>query len=92
MKFHTYIRIFLEDAPVLALKLVKRGWGCFRANVLWLCFKLPSCLFGITGTRPLCMKKQNLCFNYMQPQKVKFKYVQLNMKKVSYSLRILSSC
>ena len=33
----------------------------------------------------VCMKKQNLfCFNYMQPQKVKFKSVQVNMKHVSY--------
>ena len=39
----------------------------------------------IPGTRPLYMKKQNLfCFIYMQPQKLKFKFVQINMKQVSY--------
>ena len=39
----------------------------------------------IPETRPLCMKKQNLfCFISIQPQKVKFKYVQINMKQVSY--------
>ena len=26
-----------------------------------------------------------VCFNYMQPQKVKFKSVQINMKHVSYT-------
>ena len=29
-----------------------------------------------------------VCFNYMQPQKVKFKYVQINMKQVSYCYHI----
>ena len=38
----------------------------------------------IPGIRPLCMKKQNLFFNDMQPPKVKFKYVQINMEQVSY--------
>ena len=39
----------------------------------------------IPGTCPLCMKKAKcVCFIYMQPQKVKFKYVQINMKQVSY--------
>ena len=32
--------------------------------------------FAIPGTRPLCMKL------YMQPQKVKFKSVQINIKHV----------
>ena len=30
-------------------------------------------------------KAKFVCFNYMQPQKVKFKSVQINMKQVSYS-------
>ena len=43
----------------------------------------------IPGTRSLCMKKQNFfCFIYMQSQKVKFKYVQINMKQVSYIRQI----
>ena len=29
-------------------------------------------------------KAKFVCFNYMQPQKVKFKSVQINMKHVSY--------
>ena len=29
------------------------------------------------------------CFNYMQPQKVKFKSVQINMKHVSYTFLIV---
>ena len=29
-------------------------------------------------------KAKFACFNYMQPQKVKFKSVQINMKHVSY--------
>ena len=39
----------------------------------------------IPRTRPLCKKKAKfVCFNYMQPQKVKLKSVQINMKHVSY--------
>ena len=30
-------------------------------------------------------KAKFVCFNYMQPRKVKFKSVQINMKQVSYS-------
>ena len=29
-------------------------------------------------------KAKFVCFNYMHPQKVKFKFVQINMKHVSY--------
>ena len=29
-------------------------------------------------------KAKCVCFIYMQPKKVKFKYVQINMKQVSY--------
>ena len=40
----------------------------------------------IPGTRPLCMKKAKcVCFIHMEPQKKKFKFVQINMKQVSYS-------
>ena len=41
----------------------------------------------IPGTRSLCVKKEIVfvCF-YMQPQKAKFKYVQINIKQVSYIL------
>ena len=34
-------------------------------------------------------KAKCVCFIYMQPQKVKFKYVQINMKHVSYNLNEL---
>ena len=30
-------------------------------------------------------RAKSVCFIYMQPQKVKFKSVQINMKQVSYS-------
>ena len=57
----------------------------FRAAVLWLCFKLPSCLFGNTRDTPFMHEKAKfVCFIYIQPQKVKFKSVQINMKHVSY--------
>ena len=48
---NTFIRIFFINTPVLALKSVKRGGGggrVFWNAVLWLCFKLPICLFGHT--------------------------------------------
>ena len=46
----------------------------------------------IPGTRPLCMKKQNLfvLITYMQSQKMKFKSVIINMKQVSYFMRKVS--
>ena len=57
------------------------------AAVLWLCFKLPSCLFGNTNdTSVMHEKAKCVCFIYMQPQKVKFKFVQINMKHVLYVL------
>ena len=34
-------------------------------------------------------KAKFVCFNYMQPQKVKFKSVQINMKQVSYFIRMI---
>ena len=53
--------------------------------MLWLCFILHSCLFGnIRNTFVLHEKTNGVCFNYMQPQKVKFESVQINMKQVSY--------
>ena len=36
-------------------------------------------------------KAKFVCFNYMQPQKVKFKSVKINMKQVSYVLPIFFS-
>ena len=53
--------------------------------MLCLCFNLPSCLFGFTrGTSVMYEKAKFVCFIYMQPLKVKFKTVQINMKLVSY--------
>ena len=34
-------------------------------------------------------KAKYVCFIYMQPQKVRFKYVQTNMKQVSYMYKDL---
>ena len=53
--------------------------------MLWLCYKLPSGLFGNTkDTSVMHEKAKFVCFNHMQPQNVKFKSVQINMKHVSY--------
>ena len=42
------------------------------------------------GIRPLCMEKQNVLVFYLcENAKVKFKTVQINMKQVSYMLKIL---
>ena len=54
------------------------------AAVLWLGIKLPSCLLGNTrDTFVMHEKAKRVCFIYMQPQKAKFKFVQINMKQVS---------
>ena len=51
---------------------------------VWLCFKLSVCLFGhIRTTSVIHGKVTFVCFIYMQPQKVKFSSVQINMKQVS---------
>ena len=78
--------IFLEDTPVLALKISKkRGGDVFRAAMLRLNYKLPSGLFGNTRDASAMHEQAKfVCFNYMQPQKVKIKFVQINMKHVSY--------
>ena len=48
-------------------------------------YKLPFGLFGNTRDMSVMHEKAKfVCFNYMQPQKVKFKSVQINMKHVSY--------
>ena len=53
--------------------------------MLWLCFELPSCLFGSTrDTFVMHEKAKYFCFDYMHAQKVKCKSVQINMKQVSY--------
>ena len=65
--------------------MLKGGGDVFRAAVSWLCYKLPSSLTGNTrDTSVMHEKAKFVCFNYMQPQKVKFKSVQINMKHVSY--------
>ena len=56
--------------------------------MLWLCYKLPPGLFGnIRDTSFMHEKVKLVCFNHMQPQKVKFKSVQINMKHVSYMVK-----
>ena len=53
--------------------------------MLWLCYKLPSGLLGNDkDTSVMHDKAKCVCFNDMEPQKVKFKSVQINMKHVSY--------
>ena len=53
--------------------------------MLWLYYKLPSVLFGNTRDMSVMHEKAKFVyFNYMQPQKVKFKSVQINKKHVSY--------
>ena len=53
--------------------------------MLWLCYKLPSGLFGNTRDMSVMHEKAKFVgFNYMQPQKVKFNSVQKNMKHASY--------
>ena len=58
----------------------------FWASVSWFCFKLPFCPFGHTNDTTVTYEKAKcVCFNDMQQQKVKFTFVQINMKQVSYS-------
>ena len=65
----------------------------FRATVLYLCFKLTSCLFGnIRDTTVMHEKAKCVCFIYMQPQKTRFKSVQINMKQVSYIELLTQTC
>ena len=53
--------------------------------MLSLCFKLLFRLFGLNSdTSVICGKAKFVCLFYMQTQKVKFKFVQINMKQVSY--------
>ena len=55
--------------------------------MLRLCFKLLFQLFGRTIDMPVIYEKvKSVCFIYMQTQKVKFKFVQINMKQVSLIL------
>ena len=58
---NTFIRIFIRNTPVLALKISKRGWArVFWATVLWLCFKFPVCLFCHTRDTSVFKWKQKL--------------------------------
>ena len=53
--------------------------------MLCLCFKLQSYLLGnIRDTYVMHEKAEFVCFIFILPQKVKFKFVQINMKQVSY--------
>ena len=52
--------------------------------MLWLCYKLLSDLFSnARDTSVMHEKAKCVRFNDMQPQKEKFKSVQINMKHVS---------
>ena len=56
----------MKDTPVSALKIIKGGGCVLRAAVLWLCFKLPFCLFDHTWDTPVIYDKAKcVCFIYM---------------------------
>ena len=56
--------------------------------MLGLCVKLPICLFGHTMDTSIILKKAKVSyFIDIQPRKMKFTFVQINMKQVSYSFR-----
>ena len=56
---------------------------------MWLCFKLPSCLFGNTRVTSVVHEKEKNMFVLFicNRKKVKFKSVQINMKQVSYNYK-----
>ena len=52
--------------------------------MVWLCFKLPSCLFGDTRDTPIMHEKAKfVCFNYITA-KSEIQICSINMKHVSY--------
>ena len=46
--WNTFIRIFIRNTPILALKISKRGGRVLSDAVSCLWFELPICLFGHT--------------------------------------------
>ena len=55
------MRIFLEDTPVLALKISKKGVGMYSGPPCYgYVLNCHLVYVAIPGTRPLCMKNQNL--------------------------------
>ena len=73
----------MKDTPDLAVKIIKMGMGCILHFYGKL--KLPFFLFDHTwDTSFIYDKAKCVCFIYMQPQKIKFTSVQINMKQVSY--------
>ena len=50
--------------PFKLLKSVKGGGVFYRAVVLWLCFKLPSCLFGNVRDKPVVHEKAKLLLTF----------------------------
>ena len=63
MSFENLIskRFYLEDTPVLALKIIYKGVGMYLGPPCY-DYDLNCHLVNlvIPGTRPLCMKKQNV--------------------------------
>ena len=58
----------LEKTPFQLLKLVKREGCVFWDALLWLCFKLPICLFGHTRDTSIIKEKAKVIyFIYRQP-------------------------
>ena len=61
--FNTFIRIFTRNTPVLALKISKRGdRRVYWDAMLWLCFKLPICLFGHTRDTSIVLEKAKVIY------------------------------
>ena len=79
------MRSFIEDIPVLALKISKRGVEMYLGPPCYGYALNCICLFCNTrDTSVTKVKVKFVCIIYMQPQKVKFKSGQINMKHVSY--------
>ena len=59
------MRIFLDDTPVLALKIIKRGVGMYlRPPCYGYALNCHLVYLAIPGTRLLCMKKK-ICLFYL---------------------------
>ena len=79
MHFNTFIRIF----AVLALKTSKRGLDVNFGTPFY--GYALNCVFGHTrDTAVIIEKAKGIYFIYIQPRKMKFTFVQINMKQVLY--------
>ena len=75
----------MKDTPDLAVKIIKMGMGCILGSHFIVSLNCHFFLFDHTwDTSFIYDKAKCVCFIYMQPQKIKFTSVQINMKQVSY--------